>query len=94
MPKISNAFGAGDIAPTDDRITPYDHQHAVMYLRLLDADAEGADWREIARILLRIDPEREPARARQAYESNLSRAKWMASRGYRCLLRDGWPSSH
>jgi hypothetical protein len=35
----------------------------VTYLRLLDADAEGADWREVARIVLHIDPDREPERA-------------------------------
>jgi hypothetical protein len=29
-------------------------------LRLLDADAEGAGWREVARIVPHIDPEREP----------------------------------
>jgi hypothetical protein len=25
-------------------------------MRMLDADAEGADWREVARIVLHIDP--------------------------------------
>ena len=38
-------------------------------LRLLDADEEGADWREVARIVLHI--------ARQAFESHLACAKWM-----------------
>jgi hypothetical protein len=45
----------------------------VAYLRLLDADAEGADWQEVARIVLHIDPIREPARARKAFESHLAR---------------------
>jgi len=45
------------------------------YMRMLDADAEGADWREVARIVLHIDPVREPDRARQAFESHLPRAK-------------------
>jgi hypothetical protein len=58
-------------------------------MRLLDADAEGADWREVARIVLHIDSEREPDRARQAFESRLARAKWMTSEGYRHLLRRG-----
>jgi hypothetical protein len=26
-------------------------------MRMLDADAEGADWREVARTLLHIDPD-------------------------------------
>jgi len=80
-----------DTAPVDSTLTPYDHEHAITYLRLLDADAEGADWREVTRIVLHIDPEREPVRARQAYESHLTRAKWMTEQGYRLLLRNGWP---
>lgn len=40
---------------------------------MLDADAEGADWRGVARIVLHIDPDREPDRARQAFESHLAR---------------------
>jgi hypothetical protein len=78
-----------DAAPTDSILTPYDHEHAVTYLRLLDADAEGADWREVARIVLHLDPDREPDRARRAFESHLSRAKWMTEHGYRQLLRGG-----
>jgi hypothetical protein len=38
-------------------LTGYDHQHLVTYLRLLDADAEGADWQEVARIVLHLEPE-------------------------------------
>ena len=33
------------------------------YLRLLDAETVGADWREVARAVLHIDADREPARA-------------------------------
>jgi hypothetical protein len=80
-----------DLAPSDPALTVYDQQHAVTYMRLLDAVAEGADWREVARIVLQIDPEREPDWARQAFESHLARAKWMARYGYRHLLRHGWP---
>ena len=61
------------------------------YMRLLDADAKGADWREVAQIVLYIDPDRELDRARQAFESHLARAKWLARHGYRHLLRHGWP---
>jgi hypothetical protein len=35
-------------------------RHAITYLRLLDAEAEDADWKEVVRIVLRIDPAREP----------------------------------
>jgi hypothetical protein len=65
----------------------YDREHLVTYLRLLDADAEGADWTEVARVVLHIDPVREPDRARRAWESHLARAKWMTAHGYRHLLR-------
>ena len=76
-----------DRAPTDSMLTDYDHQHLVTYMRLLDADAEGFDWREVSRIVLQIDPKQEPERARGAYDSHLARAKWMTEHGYRHLLR-------
>ncbi|MTV19112.1 MULTISPECIES: DUF2285 domain-containing protein [Bradyrhizobium] len=82
-----------DLAPDVPQLTPYDEQHAVTYLRLLDAEADGADWRDVARIVLCIDPVLEPDRARRAFESHLARAKWAARHGYRHLLRRGWPNS-
>jgi hypothetical protein len=51
--------------------------HLITHLRPLDAYAEGADWREVARIVLKIDPKKDPERAKRAWESHLSRAKWM-----------------
>ncbi|WP_377828194.1 hypothetical protein ACFKHW_29930 [Bradyrhizobium lupini] len=60
---------------TERILAPYDREHAVTCMRLLDADAEGADWREVAEIMLRIDPSHEPVRARRAYERHLVRAK-------------------
>ena len=38
------------------------------YLRLLDADADGADWREVAEIVLRLDVEKDPERSRQVWQ--------------------------
>ncbi|WP_316395224.1 DUF2285 domain-containing protein [Bradyrhizobium sp. 33ap4] len=70
-----------DAAPNESAMTTYDEQHVVTYIRLLQADSEGADWREVARLVLHIDPEREPDRARNAYESHLARAKWMTEQG-------------
>jgi hypothetical protein len=67
-----------DLAPSDPALTEYDEEHLVTYLRMLDANADGADWREVARIVLHIDPEREPDRARRVYDSHLARAKWMS----------------
>jgi hypothetical protein len=34
-----------------------------------------ADWREVARIVLHIDPDREPVRARRAFESHLAQKR-------------------
>ena len=45
-----------DLAPAELMLTAYDEQHAVTYARLLDAEADNADWREVTRIVLRIDP--------------------------------------
>jgi hypothetical protein len=78
-----------NVAPTDAALTGYDQEHLVTYLRLLDADTEGADWREVAQVVLHIDPDREPDRARYAFDSHLARAKWMTEHGYRHLLRGG-----
>jgi hypothetical protein len=36
-------------------LTVYDEEHVSTYLRLLDADAVGADWREVARVVLHLD---------------------------------------
>ncbi len=88
MPKPLSDADVADTAPADSMLTSYDFEHLVTYMRLLDADAEGADWKEVARIVLHIDPEREPQRARQAHASHLARAKWMTERGYRHLLGD------
>lgn len=82
-----------DLAPSAPELTPYDEQHAVTYMRLLDAEADSADWREVARIVLGVDPSVEPDRARRAFESHLARAKWAARHGYRELLRRGWPKN-
>jgi hypothetical protein len=79
-----------DIAPTERALTPYDEEHAITYMRMLDADAEGADWREVARIVLHLDPDQNMDRARRTFESHLARAKWMSSEGYKHLLRSSW----
>ena len=76
-----------DNAPSEAVLTDYDRQHLVTYLRLLDADAEKADWREVAKIVLGIDPAQEEERARKAWESHLARGRWMSESGYRHLLR-------
>jgi hypothetical protein len=76
-----------DIAPTGDELTEYDRTHVKLYMRLFDADADGADWREVVKVLFGIDPAREPQRAKSVHASHLARARWMTRTGYRHLLR-------
>ena len=75
-----------DQPPQLNRVSPYDEKHLASYIRLLDAEAEGADWREAVALIFGIDPNKEPERARLVYESHLARAHWMSERGYRHLL--------
>lgn len=80
-----------DVAPDAPILTGYDEVRLLTYIRLLDAAAEHADWREVARIVLHIDPEQEPERAFKSWESHLARARWMTTSGYRYLLAGGAP---
>jgi hypothetical protein len=75
-----------DEPPQSLKITPYDHAHRVLYIRLLDADRDGADWREAVQVLFGLDPDRDPERCRQIHAAHLARAKWMTHTGYRQLL--------
>jgi hypothetical protein len=60
-----------DTAPSEPTLTGYDMEHLVVYLRLLDAEADGADWREVAQIVLEADPAQEPERAKRMWASHL-----------------------
>ncbi len=75
-----------DRPPQTDRVNAYDERHLATYIRLLDADAEGADWREAVSIIFGLDPAREPDRAKIVHDSHLARAHWMTETGYRYLL--------
>jgi hypothetical protein len=72
--------------PNIDGITSYDEQHFVTYIRLLDADAEGADWREAVQIIFALDPDQNPQSSKRIHENHLARAKWMTTNGYKHLL--------
>ena len=74
------------VAPEGERLTDYDREHLVTYLRLLDAEKEGASWREITQLVLRLDPADQPDRARRAYDTHLARARWISTNGYFDLL--------
>lgn len=76
-----------DEAPTGNEITSYDERHFVTYLRLLDARAEGADWKEVAQIVLHRDPVSDETRTYRCWQSHLERAQWLSREGYRNLLK-------
>ncbi|MDT9600422.1 DNA -binding domain-containing protein [Sphingosinicella rhizophila] len=91
MSRVAPAPTVAETAPTSPVLTGYDEAHAITYLRLLDAEEAGADWKEVARNVLRLDPCRDEHGARRTYESHLARARWMTTSGYRHLLRGGPP---
>ena len=82
-----------DEAPWYDGITEYDNLHDETYLRLLDANKEGVGKDEMARLILGIDPAKEPERARKAVDSHLARAIWMTRVGYRYLAAGQYPGA-
>lgn len=77
-----------DEPPESAALTDYDREQQKLYLRLLDAAAEGADWREVVKVLFGLDPDREPERAHRVYERHLARARWMTTEGYPLLLKE------
>lgn len=81
-----NRKGFDDRAPDSPQLTTYDEGHLVDYLSLLDADIEGAAWREAAGLIFGIDAAAEPDRAKTMYDSHLARARWMTEVGYAYLL--------
>lgn len=83
-----------DEAPNSPKVTLYDEAHFVTYLRLLDAQKDGADWTEVARIVLHRDPVAEEARTRRCWESHLARAQWMTRQGYRRILEQAVEEAH
>ncbi|MBN9281007.1 MAG: DUF2285 domain-containing protein [Hyphomicrobium denitrificans] len=80
-----------DKPPGGAALTTYDRAHLKLYLRLLDADAEGADWKAVVEALFGICPGAEPERAARIHTAHLARAKWMTTSGYSELLD---PSLH
>ncbi len=78
-----------DEPPTSNVLTPYDRAHMTLYMRLLDAARDGADWRDAVRTLFGLDAGHDPQRARLVHDAHLARARWMTESGYRQLVREG-----
>ncbi|UXT20422.1 DUF2285 domain-containing protein [Agrobacterium tumefaciens] len=77
-----------DEPPASETLTPYDREHMVLYLRLLDSARDGADWREVVQVLFGFDPVHDPERCRLIHDAHLARARWMCEHGYRELVRE------
>lgn len=75
-----------DCPPLTNRVNAYDEQNLGLYLCLLQAEEEGANWREVVAVLFGLDAEREPERAKSVHDSHLARTHWMTECGYRHLL--------
>jgi hypothetical protein len=66
------------VAPGNE-ITDYDRRHLSLYAALLDAEAAGSDWRDVAATLMKLDPG--DAGSRACWQSHLARAHWIVGDG-------------
>ena len=58
-----------DEPPAGQSLTVYDQEHMALYLRLLDAERDGADWRDVVRVLFDLDPEADPELVEELYNT-------------------------
>lgn len=77
-----------DEPPVSQTLTSYDRKHVKLYMRLLDAERDGADWREVVHVLFGLDPDCDPERLRSVHDAHLARAHWMTEQGYRELVHE------
>lgn len=75
-----------DEPPGGTALTAYDQANVKLYLRLLDAEAQGASWMEVVEALFGISVDAEPDRAARVHGSHLARARWMTESGFAGLL--------
>lgn len=75
-----------DEPPAGPSLTVYDQEHMALYLRLMDAERDGADWHEVVRILFDLDPVAEPERCLRVHTTHLARAQWIRKHGFRELI--------
>lgn len=83
------AAGADATPPSGDQLTAFDRDHLVVYLRVLDAVADGIDWTVIAREVIGVHSLQDEAAAKRVFEAYRARAQWMARVGYRLLVSGG-----
>jgi hypothetical protein len=89
MTKVTPTALAPAVADTlvwSDKITLYDQEHFITYARLLDAEADEADWRDAARIILRLDLNKNLEVAKLCWQIHLDRAKWISTTAFQGLI--------
>lgn len=67
-----------NVAPKG-QVTSYDQHQLALYAALLDADAAGTVWLEVAQTVMLLDPEQNGAE--QCWRSHLERARWIVGEG-------------
>ncbi|WP_232209429.1 hypothetical protein [Sphingomonas sp. SKA58] len=60
-------------------LTRYDQINLALYAELLDAEAAGRHWQDVASALMQLDPEQ--VGTQHCWHSHLERARWIASDG-------------
>lgn len=78
-----------DDPPRDENVTAYDQEHVGLYLRLLDAEAQRANWRDVVKVIFGLDPASDYGRAQRVYDNHLARARLLAASGHRDFLSRG-----
>ena len=68
-----------------DWLDGYRRVNLSTYASLLDAVAAGVDWRLVTATLFGVDAAVDEQAAKQVFDANLARARWMTTVGYRLL---------
>ena len=71
------------VAPTGE-VNAYDQRHLALYAELIDAEAVGMDWREVATVLMGLNPDGEGTEL--CWRSHLERAQWIIGDGLSCSI--------
>jgi hypothetical protein len=75
MPSQSSLAAVAPIGP----VTDYDRSHVALYAALLDAEAAGMTWQEVATTLMLLNPGQ--GANKRCWHSHLERARWIVGPG-------------
>ena len=74
------------VCPQTEELSDYDMQNMTMYSLLLEAESEGGNEMEMARVFFGINPLKQPVRAERVVKSHLRRAHWLLNNGFAYFL--------